>query len=172
MVWIMLVKLMYNVHPDIDPYAKKYANSEQLKNHRVSIFVDLMKKKTFSAFRQNWKVTQHACSMFHVRCSHHANFIADTWKIIWQRIGANIWQTFNVSDESALHSTELEPSRAQPSWITAINASYVFRRCLANCLIIQQICSSLSYVDRCWLWNIVYNMYLFALERFNDYAFA
>lgn len=126
----------------------------------------------FSEFGQNWKVTQHACFMFHVRCSHHANFIADIWKIIWQRIGANIWQTFNVSDESALHSTKLEPSRAKPSWIAAINAFYVFHRCLANCLIIQQICSSLSYVDHCWLWNIVYNMYLFASKRFNDYAFA
>lgn len=103
-----------------------------------------MKKKTCSAFEQNWKVTQHVCFMFHV---HITRISSQTlWKIIWQRIGANIWQTFNVLDESALYSTKLKPSRAKLSWVAAINAFYVFNRCLANCLIIRQICSSVMLI--------------------------
>lgn len=149
MVWIMLVKLMYI---QILSHTQNEANSEQLKKtpceHFQSFYGEKLKtkEKTSWAFEQNWKVTQHACSMFDVQCSHHANSIAETLNIIWRRINANIWQTFNVSDESALYSTKLEPNRARPLWFASINTFYIFNRCLANCLIIQQVCSSVMLI--------------------------
>lgn len=129
--------------------------------HRVSsIYKE--KNEDEKHFRHSSQIVK--LRKMHVQCSDHANLIAHTWKIIWRRIGANIWQTFR----SQMNLLSIQPNRATLSCGNSCVSQYVLNWCLGNCLIIIM----LIIIVGCEILFIILNNILFALERFNDYVFT